>query len=193
MRTTLLLGTHPDPLARILVGAGELDEAERILRELMSQREAGSTQFSTSLARALRAEGEYEEAIHYYTEVLDDKRSKLPPDHPDLGFELNAISICYEWMGDLQNAIDFAERSANVRMAYGAKSSMAVGMLLRVAGLHARAEDYEPAEKWFQRAWRADGEPSRVRLCDSPTQRRDSGSHARGGGLLRDAASQDRA
>jgi len=175
LRKALTIMDHDSPdaadaysmLGLTLVQQGRFDEAEEAIRQgLQISEDLGDVHLAAKMHHSLgflfRSKGDYEEALSHFAISLNSRESLLAPDHPALAFDLNAMAITYEKMGDLDSARVFAGRSLAIREKHYGPESTATGRTrLSLASLHARAGEFGEAMSLFRHTWRLASESDR--------------------------------
>jgi tetratricopeptide (TPR) repeat protein len=111
-------------LAPILIAAGELEEAERLLTHVHEQfvAQLGADDYEVAVALtnlgALAAErGDLPAALSHLTEAVRIKSARLGPEHPDLIRTLINVAVVAENLGDLDRSVQAHARARSIAEA----------------------------------------------------------------------------
>ena len=100
-------------LGQLLLKMGESNKAEQVYQTLLEQINDSTEEahIYNQLGKIKYNQGEYQEAIDFYSKSSEIRRQSLPSDHPSLATSHNNIGAVYHNMGDYPKALSSYEKA----------------------------------------------------------------------------------
>ena len=103
-------------MGQLMINVGDFNGAEQLYMELINDTsdEQNRSLYFDRLATAKQNQGEYEEAVKYYTKSIEIDQRTLDKNHPDLSASYNNIASVYNRMGEYSKALEYYEKSIEI-------------------------------------------------------------------------------
>ncbi|CAF1015221.1 unnamed protein product [Adineta steineri] len=104
-------------LGILLIKISQLNKAEELYDVLLEQTsdESEKAIYYNQLGYVKLDQGDYEKAIWYYEQGLQNKEKTLPSNHPSLATSYSNIGSVYNKMGEYSKALSYYEKSLEIR------------------------------------------------------------------------------
>jgi tetratricopeptide (TPR) repeat protein len=117
--------------------------------------EARTAELCSVLGVHLRALGDYLQAAVYFDRALQVRRTRLPPDHPEIIWSLHDLGHVLKDLGKLADAQDRLQRALDLRRAtLGSSHPDTVGNLIDLAFVLKDEGKFKEARQYFKEALR---------------------------------------
>ncbi|CAF1321102.1 unnamed protein product [Adineta steineri] len=100
-------------LGNLLLKTGHVDEAEELYKVLFKQpsSENNKAVYYNQLGYVKHRQGNYEQAIDYYSKTCEIFEKNLPANHPSFANVYNNVGSVYDNMGEYSKALSFYEKT----------------------------------------------------------------------------------
>ena len=144
-----------DRIGNLLIKLKQLDKAEEIYTHLHQQscdlHQRASYYHQLGIIKS--NQGNYKQAIEYYTKALELAKKTLPANHPDLATSYNNMAGVYEDMGEYSKALSFYEKALEMQQkTLPANHPDLATSYNNMAGVYRHMGEYSKALSFYEKA-----------------------------------------